>query len=150
MPFKYYRHWYYPDYNAGNAYVMTANVTTALLDTIDAYNDHILATDDLFITGIIASKADIPRHFWPSIDWYGCDNICDWFRFVVSLKCEDTGQMTRFWKQTKSIAYTHCLLDLHLEAIVVVVVAFMSSIVLIILTKILRKFCRLRRIRKKI
>ena len=150
MPVEYYPHWYYPDYNAGNGYVMTRNSTEKLLDTIDAYNDYILVTDDLFITGIIASKADIRRHYWKPIDWFGCKDVCDWYRFAVSLECRDTEEMRDFWQRKQYMTSADCFVDSHMKAILFITYLIMFVIFVVFGAKKFVHLFKLNQIRKKL
>ena len=72
MPERYYPESVYPTYTTGGSYMISGNISHTLIRTIDEYNGYVLDIDDMFITGIIASKASISRHSTPLIQWIGC------------------------------------------------------------------------------
>ena len=51
MPIQYYPNDYYLPYVSGLAYVMSGNIRSNLINTIDKYRGNILYIEDVFITG---------------------------------------------------------------------------------------------------
>ena len=74
IPEQYYPKEWFPMFVFGGAYVLYTDVIDKLLTTIDSYTDYVLDIDDVFITGIIAEKAGVERHYdtrqiWQQL-WY--------------------------------------------------------------------------------
>ncbi len=52
---------HYPHYVSGNAYITTKDVVDPLIQTIDQYSCPIIHIDDVFVTRILAEKAEAKR-----------------------------------------------------------------------------------------
>ena len=98
MPIQYYPNHYYLPYISGLAYVMSGNIRSNLINTIDKYRGNILYIEDVFITGIISEISSVERHHSDSFKMMGwCDNVCALHDSIVFL-CKDITQMKRFWQ----------------------------------------------------
>ena len=99
MPERYYPESVYPTYTTGTSYMISGNISHTLIRTIDEYNGYVLDIDDMFITGIIASKASIGRHSTPLIQYIGCEdeNVVKFKDLFVIYDCNSASQSLRFW-----------------------------------------------------
>src|ERR1700761_3263566 len=60
-PWKYIKSNSRPYFVFGWFYTVSTDVIPKLLDTIDTYTDFVLDIEDIFVTGILAEKAGVPR-----------------------------------------------------------------------------------------
>ena len=87
--------------------MQSANITHTLLKTIDSYSGPYYFIDDMFITGIIAEKAGIPRYETELIQFIDC-NICSFFQTPVIYQCRNKEEMEEFWDDWKKTSHEFC------------------------------------------
>ena len=115
MPEKYYPHNLNPRFLFGAAYVMVGNLSHLLLKTIEDYDGYVVFIDDVFITGIIAAKADIKRfQFYLFVRRKSpnyCSRIqqknCVFCKMALIIQCNDDTQTTQLWTAFKSSNESH-------------------------------------------
>ena len=109
MPIQFYPNEYYPPYVNGQAYVLSGNIRSKLINAIDKYRGNVLVFEDVFITGIISEISSVERHHSDSfkvICW--CDNVCALHESIVVV-CKDITQMKRFWQNWTNSSRMKCL-----------------------------------------
>jgi hypothetical protein len=52
---------HYPHYVSGNAYLITKDVIKPLIEAIDKFSGPTIHIHDVFVTGILAEKAEVKR-----------------------------------------------------------------------------------------
>ena len=104
IPKQYYPNKYIPEYVYGPAYLLTTDMIDKLLDTIDSYTDYVLDIDDVFITGIIAEKAGVARH-WDSRLEFGqnCqindNNLYRMCSLIALVQCNNSTEIIDFYRE---------------------------------------------------
>ena len=98
MPIQYYQNIKYPPYVIGPAYVLSADIRSELINTIDKYRGNVLVIEDVFITGIISEISSVERHHSDSFKLIGCNNVCAFHDSIAVFMCKDINQMKRFWR----------------------------------------------------
>ena len=102
IPEQYYPKEWFPMFVFGGAYVLSIDVIDKLLTTIDSYTDYVLDIDDVFITGIIAEKAGVERHYDTRLRYdSNCDinsnNLCRMCSVIALVQCEDAEEILDFY-----------------------------------------------------
>ena len=98
MPLQHYPNKTYPSFVSGPAYVMSGNISSQLINTIDKYNANVLDLEDVFITGIISEISSVERHHSDLFKLIGCNNVCPLHDSIAVFMCKDINQMKRFWR----------------------------------------------------
>ena len=112
---EYYRNKYAPECVYGGAYMLSTDAIGKLLTTIDNYEDYVLDIDDIFITGIIAEKAGVSRH-WDSRFKFGhnCqindNNLCRMCSLIALVQCKTDVEMVSFYRKWQQFNCT-CILS---------------------------------------
>ena len=103
VPAKYYLKQRKFNYVSGGLYLVTVNVLDAFVKGVDSYQGYFINTEDVFITGMLAEKADIERT-WLFLSKWKCLK-CALFRFIVSWSCSIENLKTRWDEFEKKKRY---------------------------------------------
>ena len=95
-------------YAEGPVYVITVNVIEALIKGIDSFTGYVINVEDVFITGILAQKEDIPRKsFYPLYPVYSCKKECLLFKHPSAWPCS-IKQLTERWAEFENKTFGPC------------------------------------------
>ena len=111
MPYEIYPDKYYPPYVRGAVYMVTGDVVSRLVDTIDNYTGKILDLEDVVITGIIASKCGVKRYHNSlfKLVFDGCSDVCPLHKAIVVFTCLNSKSMKRLWNNWINSSPGKCL-----------------------------------------
>lgn len=114
IPERYYPHRWLPDYVYGHCYVLTSDVIRPLLRTIDTYSDHILDIEDVFVTGLVAQKTQIARHWSREFEFKDncipdkC-NLCRMSSMIAYGECGSAQELNHFYSSWINSSQALCL-----------------------------------------
>ena len=116
IPEQYYPKEWFPMFVYGQAYVLSIDVIDKLLTTIDSYTDYVLDVDDVFITGIIAEKAGVERHYDSRLRYdnncqINANNLCRMCSLIALVECEDAKEILDFYHEWQQFNCTCILLS---------------------------------------
>ena len=131
-PKEYFKPDNYPEYIYGGFYAITSDVIPKLLETLDTYNDTVLDLEDLFVTGVLAEKAGVPRYSTPLITGLqGCplNLTANMSSLLVLADCASGEELTQFyetWKKTTDSPNTgsfknHCSFVAHFICLLIII-----------------------------
>ena len=111
-PKEYYKPDVYPPLVFGGFSAITSDVIPKLLETLDSYSDTVLDLEDVFVTGILAEKAGVPRHQIPYMTerLQGCplDRTCKMSKLIALVDCASGEELTQFYETWKKNGSTEC------------------------------------------
>jgi beta-1,3-galactosyltransferase 1 len=99
---KVYPDQFYPDYCLGPGYLLSPNTVPLLYDSIMSKNTQPkLWIDDVFITGIVAEKAGIPRRETPTMTCCGLNNyhIKNFNQYVQIQEVKPPSKVVETWNE---------------------------------------------------
>jgi len=132
----------YPGFATGSAYIMKTRVIQSLIKTIDKYPGLVIDIEDVFMTGIIAEMAHIPRYdsklFYNT---YYCPNdVCLMFDYIILHGCETADEVLQFWSNWKQYTPHSCnTFILTITLLIVIIVLIILGVVLGVWLSIYRK-----------
>ena len=111
LPDEYYGKEWLPDYVWGGSYLMTSDVVNKLVQFRENYHGYYLDNEDVFLTGILAQAAGVPRYLSREFDFiFNCRkiNLCKMFSIIALVQCESAHQLVDFYRSWKNISKLCC------------------------------------------
>ena len=105
VPAKYFLEQLEINFCSGGLYLITVNVLDAFVKAVDSFQGYFINTEDVFITGMLAEKADISRTwiFWSKRICLRCAL----FREIVSWSCS-IDNLKRRWDEFENKTRYRC------------------------------------------
>ena len=135
----------YPIYMRGSAYMMRTRNMGQLLAAVHNYSGLMYDIDDMFITGIIASKVGFGRsnsqvfHLNSSCDVKDVP-ICQMHSYLVLGECNERKAFSQFWNEWQNSSHNDCESHQNRQLLFITIfVIFLLILFIIMITKLNKK-----------
>lgn len=104
MPYYMYTKDYYPTYLSGSGYLMSMDVVPKLYEA--ALNTSLVYLEDVYVTGMCAEKANIPRHHHPLFNYGRYKHACT-LKGMITLHKLKNDDLYASYNFVRNVTY-HC------------------------------------------